>query len=157
MTLVYRIVFGVVFLLSHFNFFAQVDILPVLDSSSVIIINSVSIQGNNKTKEYIILREITFKEGDTMLFSIFEQELDRSQKNIFNTALFVISKINAIQSPNEKNRYNIIIELKERFFIIPEPVFELYDRNYKEWRRIYDSDWERIKYGVRLKHFNASG
>ena len=45
------------------NMVPGVDVLPYIPKT---VISSISITGNKKTKDIIILREITFAEGDTI-------------------------------------------------------------------------------------------
>lgn len=136
---------------------AQLYVSSINDSTAKITVGSISVQGQSKTKTYIITREIIFKVGDTIVYKDLPKILERSKNNIFNTALFNDVKINTIQNPLNELQFDFIIEVKERWYIIPEPVFELYDRNYKVWAKVYNRDIERIRYGVKLKFNNFSG
>lgn len=134
---------------------AQNDTIPKTDTTTVIIIAGIHFQGNKHTKDYIIARDLTFKKGDTLFLNKLAAAMDRSQKNIFNTALFNEVKVEAVSlHPNERD---IFITVKERWYIIPAPVFQLYDRNYKEWWKTYDHDIRRVSYGIRFSHKNFSG
>jgi outer membrane protein assembly factor BamA len=134
---------------------AQYPIPRPADSTEKIVITAIHIQGNTKTKDYIITRDLTFKKGDTLLLKDLNASLDRSQKNIFNSALFNEAKVEALKlHPGE---CEVFISVKERWYIIPTPVFELYDRNYKEWWNTYNHDIRRVTYGVRFSHRNFSG
>jgi outer membrane protein assembly factor BamA len=142
-------------LISGIYVHAQEAISPQADSTEKIVIAAIHIQGNAKTKDYIITRDLTFKKGDSLLLKDLNAALDRSQKNIFNSALFNETKVEAVKlQPGE---YEVFISVKERWYIIPTPVFELYDRNYKEWWNTYNHDIRRVSYGVRFSHRNFSG
>ena len=139
----------IIFILSGIFVQAQTD------SSSKTVIANIYIQGNARTKDYIITRDITFKKGDTLSQKELEAAADRSQKNIFNSALFNDVKIDLVKlRPGE---CDVFITVKERWYIIPTPVFELYDRNYKEWWKTYNHDIRRVTYGIRFSHRNFSG
>jgi outer membrane protein assembly factor BamA len=129
-------------------------VLPI-DSTAKIVISGIFIQGNARTKDYIVTRDITFKKGDSILLKDLDAAIDRSQKNIYNSTLFNEVKIDAVKlRPGE---CDIFITVKERWYIIPSPVFELYDRNYKEWWNTYNHDIRRVTYGIRFSHKNFSG
>lgn len=134
---------------------AQNATIPQRDTAEFIIIAGIHFQGNKHTKDYIIARDLTFRQGDTVLIRDLDARLDRSQKNIFNTALFNDVRVEAVSlNPGERD---VFITVKERWYIIPAPVFQLYDRNYKEWWKTYDHDIRRVTYGVRFSHKNFSG
>lgn len=59
------------------------------DSSTKIIIRSITISGNKKTKEYIIRREMQLKTGDTVNAGSFNDELQKLQQQVYNTNLFL--------------------------------------------------------------------
>ena len=127
----------------------------VSDSTRKVFISAIHIQGNAKTKSYIITRDLTFQKGDTLPLNELEQQMDRSQKNIFNSALFNYVKVEAVKLRDGERE--VFITVKERWYIIPAPVFDLYDRNYKEWWNTYNHDLRRVTYGIRFSHRNFSG
>ncbi len=138
--------------------YSQVTIPSFIpNSAAAFYINKVIVQGNKKTKDYIITRDITFKAGDSATPAQLQALLDRSQKNIFNTALFTEVKIDARKNIDNEQLLTVYIIVKERWYIFPVPVFELYDRNYKEWFKVYRADLNRVRYGVKFTHYNFSG
>src|ERR1035437_6949316 len=58
------------------------------DTSRLVVIHSITIDGNLRTRSSIILRELPFHELDTIRQTPFRQMLIAGQENIFNTALF---------------------------------------------------------------------
>ncbi len=117
-------------------------------------IDSLSFFGNNRTKEVVLLRELTFEKGtcfpsEAKLHAAVEQ----SRVNLSNTQLFV--EVDAIYAPGLIN--HIHFELRERWYIIPQPVFELADRNFNEWWYLHERDLSRITYGFRIKDYNFRG
>jgi outer membrane protein assembly factor BamA len=136
---------------------SQVIAPPVSDSFRLYTIGDIEINGAKKTKNYIILREIIFFRDQSIFAGELFKNLERSRNNIFNTALFNQVLITASESKSDSSILNIRIDLKERFYIIPVPVFDLYDRNYKVWSKVYHRDPTRIRYGVLFKYKNFTG
>ncbi|MDE0471458.1 MAG: hypothetical protein OXH57_05915 [Ekhidna sp.] len=58
------------------------------DSTEWISIEKISIEGNRKTKERIITRELSFNVGDSLLFTQFDSLFIWNKIRIYNTNLF---------------------------------------------------------------------
>src|SRR4051794_16731568 len=82
------------------------------DSSRLVTIGAILIQGNAKTKDYIILRELELKKGDTVRLSKLEKILAKDRNRIYNTRLFNSVKVTPIVS--ELGMADIYIEVQER-------------------------------------------
>src|SRR5690348_1867838 len=97
------------------------------DDTSSLFIASISIYGNNKTKNFIIEREIPFKQGDYVAAKDIQKKLETAKEQLINTSLFLDVSV-FIQ-----NRYGqfvfITVYLKERWYIFPLPYFSLVDKN----------------------------
>ena len=78
-------------------------------SDSSITITSILVSGNKHTKTNIVLRELMFKEGDVISISKFQEAVDISKSQIFNTTLFSDIKIQATPAPNQKNGVIVLI------------------------------------------------
>jgi hypothetical protein len=50
-----------------------------------------------------------------------------------------------------------MVEVEERWFTFPIPIFELSDRNFNEWWQNYDHKLNRTNYGLRLYQYNFRG
>lgn len=138
------------------------DSLPAEDGSLKIsmkkqfdyaIIDEVVISGNKTTKRYIILRELDFKEKDSIKYSELEARIKKSKENLLNTSLFNFVTIDTVVIKD--NYLKIKIDVKERWYTWPVPVFELADRNFNQWWET--KDLERIKYGFFLNRDNFRG
>ena len=66
----------------------QVPQVGKAHNPDTIIIHQICISGNSVTKKGIILRELEFKEHDTLPVTQFSQMLVSGKQNIFNTRLF---------------------------------------------------------------------
>ena len=117
------------------------------------IINKIDIYGNKKTKPYIITRELHFHQGDTISKNNIRKLLKQSQENIFNTSLFNFVTIDTNIISN--NLIDININVIERWYFWPFPVFEFADRNFNSWLK--DSDFSKLNYGLYLIQENFRG
>ena len=118
-------------------------------------IQQFKINGNKKTKDDIILREIQFKPGESIKNTELGIAITKAQQQIFNTGLFITVLL--VASPISTNNVEIQIDVRERWYIYPVPQFQIVDRNLNEWLRTYHADLNRVNYGVKFIHFNLSG
>jgi hypothetical protein len=125
------------------------------NSTANFIISDIIISGNRKTKDYIILREMKMKKGDEIIPSQVFRKLSESRDLIYNTTLFSIVELFPIFG--DSNRIVIKVNLVERWYIYPSPVFKLADRNFNEWYKTHNAELERVTYGVKFSHNNLSG
>jgi outer membrane protein assembly factor BamA len=120
-----------------------------------ITIDHIFIIGNRVTKEKIIRRELSLKEGDSYPLSTFGILLKRNEEKITNTSLFISVNISKIDVPVHKA--DIIIRVVERWYLFPIPVLELADRNFNDWWVNHNHDFRRIEWGLRLTKYNMRG
>jgi hypothetical protein len=120
-----------------------------LDSSGYFIhLNRIFIVGNRVTKDQIILRELTLKPGDIVYSTEFPIILDLDRKKLINTRLFNTVEIRLLEYAHD--RVDILVDVNERWYTFPSPIFELSDRNFNEWWQYYNHDFKRVNYGLRL-------
>lgn len=117
------------------------------------VIDQIIITGNRKTRAYIIYRELTFHEGDSFPAYVLESAIERSRQNLMNTALFNFVEIRYFQG--FANSVVVHINLTERWYLWPSPVFEIADRNINEWWQ--KKDLSRTNYGLFVRQENVSG
>lgn len=118
-------------------------------------VRNVFVTGNRQTKSYIILREMKVKKGDSILTSQIPAALEASRNFIYNTTLFI--EVKMIPVVIDSADFNIMVDVKERWYIFPIPIFQLADRSFNEWIKKYDADLNRVSYGVKFYHLNVSG
>jgi outer membrane protein assembly factor BamA len=123
--------------------------------TSFIIIDKILIEGNKKTKDRIILRELNFKEGDTINRKNQKEIFEWNKNRIFNTNLFITVNLYVVDI--NSIRKTILITVQERWYIYPIPVFELADRNFNEWWQDRNRDPERINAGIFYVQKNVRG
>lgn len=134
---------------------ATVDTLINTSSNRLVTVNRVLIIGNKITKEKIISRELDLKPGDTISTFRLEKVLQQDQRKIYNLRLFNSVSIRWLEVT--QSQVDLLIEVNERWYIFPVPVFELSDRNFNEWWQNYDHDFSRVNYGLRLYQYNFRG
>jgi outer membrane protein assembly factor BamA len=132
------------------------NVIAEAQSLTAVTVDSIIIEGNQKTKRRYMTRELTFQEGDTIPLSILASVLDNNRLRLLNTNLFVSVKTNVSQW-REDNHVTVKITCLENWFFYPIPIFELADRNFNVWWTEMKRDLSRTNYGFRLTYNNATG
>jgi outer membrane protein assembly factor BamA len=127
----------------------------VTDSAGKLCIKNIVVNGNKKTKGYLILRELQFKTGDSIVINTLNKEIEQAQRQVYNTTLFNEVKIEA--TPTSAYDVTITVDVKERWYIFPVPQFKWVDRNFNEWVKNYNASLKRVNYGLKFVHYNLSG
>ena len=129
--------------------------IPLQDSTGKLHVKDIIIKGNRQTKLYIILREIHFKKGDSLLIALLNKELEQARQQVYNTTLFSEVKFELVVL----SAYDImiIVDVRERWYIYPVPQFKPVDRNFNEWIKTYNASLKRVNYGLKFVHYNLSG
>ncbi len=122
-----------------------------------LIIDSIIFEGNKKTKNYILRRELDFRIHDTVDASTFPSRLESGRGRILNTGLFNEVTANIKSWNTETNHIKVHIKVEESWYIIPVPIFELADRNFNVWWNDFHGSLDRINYGIRFVHQNLTG
>ncbi|RMD86930.1 MAG: hypothetical protein D6813_14240, partial [Calditrichaeota bacterium] len=99
----------------------------------------IIVQGNEKTKENIILREMKLKPGDK--YDPTKAELDRLR--IQNLGIFNRVEVDAIPSPRG---VILVVTVSEMWYLFPYPILFTNER-----------DWSKISFGAGLLHTNFRG
>lgn len=116
-------------------------------------ISGILIDGNKQTQEKIILRELTFHEGDTLAAADLYERLERSRQNLLNLGLFnTATLLPTYLGPHE---VFISISVNERWYWWPQPMIRFADPNFNTWW--LTKDLRRINFGVELNRFNMRG
>lgn len=131
---------------SYTNLFAQTD---------SVVVDHIFLSGNKKTKDYIILRELDFDINDSLSLADSSKIIEACQNKIFNTKLFISVEVALIKQGHK--RIDVLILLKERWYIFPIPILELADRNVHEWRTQHNLSLSRLDWGLRFRHENFRG
>ena len=134
---------------------AEGQSISKIPTDSLLIIRRIIVAGNKVTQERIILRELSLKPGDSLDRSEVSSAIAQQQKRIYNLLLFNRVTIEPLEI--DPGVIDLLIEVHERWYTYPIPIFELSDRNFNEWWENYDRDLSRVNYGLRLYQYNFRG
>lgn len=112
--------------------------LDVLDS--MLVVGNIVISGNNQTKDIVILREMSLREGQR----ITRQLIKYDQNRIYSLGLFNQVRIDVV--PASDTLVTLVVNVHERWYVFPYPIFGLKDR-----------DWSKVFYGFGILHNNFLG
>ncbi len=125
----------------------------LLISEDRLVVEGFEVSGNKITKERIIIREMVFGLGDTILKMDLIPVLQRSKDNLLNTSLFNFVNLDVRHLPG--NRIIIEIMVIERWYIWPVPILDYAERNFSEF--VKHAEWDRLVYGAWLQWKNFRG
>lgn len=135
------------------RYFFLLLLFPLFSFSQKCIIKSIDIKGNKQTRKIIIIRELPFKQNDTLDFADFKTNLDKGRENILNTSLFNFVEIDTVRA--DSVFFEITINVTERWYLWPIPIFEQASRNFNTW--LYERDFEKVNYGLFFAKVNFRG
>ncbi len=161
-----RAFFFFVFLYAN-NLYGQDSIAPEGLSSNLgftapitaayVYIDTITIEGNRKTLDKVILRELNFASGDSFAVAELEDILKAREDLIMNTGLFTRAEISFKNWEGATNKIHLLVTVEEGWYIYPVPVFELADRNFNVWWVEQKRALNRLNFGVEFTHLNLSG
>ena len=122
--------------------------------TTFISVGRIQIEGNKRTKDFIIERELDIKQGVKILKIELEDRLAQNQKRIINTTLF--RDVSVTHTDAIGDEINIIVKVKENWYLWAFPYASFNDRNFNEWRN-RGSDFGRLNYGFFVDHENLFG
>ena len=130
--------FSIFIILTIVTFAQNVDSPSSLSDSSFQV-DIIKISGNEKTKDFVILRELTFDVGD----SVNSEILFLNRERVFSLGIFTKVTLGTSQEDGV-NCVTILIE--ESWYIFPVPFINIRERTL-----------ERTSYGISLKYKNFRG
>ena len=96
-------------LLLFVTFYSGVDLYAQAD---YVIIDEVILDGNKRTKDGIILRELDLFAGDTLYYADTSQWRLENEKRILSTGLFTNVAVD-LGAHQEDNRRDVVIDIQE--------------------------------------------
>ena len=124
-------------------------------SENIFTVRNIVISGNRKTKESVILRELPFKAGDTYPLPELVKKFEIGRKQLMNTVLF--HEVVVALKSFEENNVDILVEVKERWYLFPIPYIRFVDRNINQWLVEQNARLNRVNYGIKFLYNNATG
>ena len=135
--------------------FPAIDTTKQNPAQALFTVRTIYILGNKRTRPDIILREIPFKSGEQYPLNELVKKFEGARKQLMNTALFhdVVVALKSFDGYN----IDIIVDVKERWYIFPVPYFKPVDRNINQWIIEQKASLSRVNYGAKLLYNNATG
>ncbi len=119
----------------------SVQIVCSQDSlESSLSVDRISIVGNEQTKDFVILREMTLKSGSTITPQLLEYDKNR----IYSLGLFNEVQLQVV--PFSDTTATLVVLVSERWYIYPYPIFG-----------IKDGDWGKLYFGLGVFNTNFRG
>jgi hypothetical protein len=123
-----------------------------------ITVSTIILSGNAKTQDHIIIRELSFEKNVSYATGDLDKRIEKSKENLTNLKLFNFITINKTEN---KDSTEITIDVIEKWYIWPFPVFEISERNFNTWWKEFAannySDFSRLNYGVEFNWQNFRG
>jgi outer membrane protein assembly factor BamA len=128
----------------------------VLQSSrDSVYLGHIIFDGNKKTKESVLLRELSVAAGDKIALKEIENLAELNRRRLMNISLF--SEATVTKEWVNDSTVDWKFKVKEQWFIMPELAFRLADRNINVWWSEHHHDLRRTNLGILLKHRNLRG
>ena len=137
----------------YFLFICLVSHSFFLGQDAAFEVANIRIVGNDKTKEFVIHRELTFSIVDTLSYSLIDAELQKSLLNLQNTSLF--NFVTVEHHPVDARYTEVLIVVTERWYVWPFPILEVADPNFNTW--LETKNFTRINWGSMIANRNFRG
>lgn len=134
---------------------AQTSLADSSENMSVVTVNQIFIVGNEKTRRNVILREMDIVEGAIYYWDDFTKLVNGDQIKIYNLQLFNAVTVTPLFTADDQ--VELLVSVKERWYVIPSIIISLADRNFSEWWTNQGRDFSRVNYGLKLSHNNVGG
>ena len=130
-------------------------VTTVSDTNRLFVVSNIIIEGNDKTKPAIILRELPFQLGEEYALGTIVQRFKKAKKQLMNTGLFreVIVSLQNI----DDHDVNIKVDVEEKWYVWPMVFIKPVDESFNQWWSDKNRDMTRVNYGIRLTHNNITG
>ena len=140
-------------------FFSFILLVVNVSAQSVdyFIVSDIVIKENKRTKPAVLFNELDFQKGDTIYISEFALRKKENEKRLLGTALFTAAELNIKNWDTDEGTADIIITVRENWYIYPGIIFELADRNFNVWWTEQNRDFDRVNYGISVDHINVTG
>ncbi len=115
----------------------------------------IGMVGVNKTRDWVILREMSIQAGDSVSVADLPEILERSRTNIYNLGLF---NHVALTTQEVGQDLFVLITVNERFFFLGAPILKLEERNsFDALNALLNQDLRRLSYGLSFSWRNLTG
>ncbi|MFM8806262.1 MAG: POTRA domain-containing protein [Sphingomonadales bacterium] len=129
--------------------------MVMVPAGAKLLVASITVVGNKKTRPNIITREVPFSPGQSYGLQELADLFETAQQQLMNTTLFHSVKVSAGQF--DGNCVEVVVQVVERWYIFPFPYFKLIDRNFNQWLIDQKASLKRVNYGTKLLYNNVTG
>lgn len=127
------------------------------DSNRVLKIEAIQIAGNKTTRDFIMLREMNLKPGDTVSENNLAEFIEKKRTRLLNMQLFSMVDISAVYPNDLDSSIDLHIQVREVLYWLPKPIFSLADRNFNVWWVEQHKALNRTNIGFELTRVNFRG
>jgi len=117
------------------------------------VIDSIRLQGNNKTQGEIIFAELSFATGDSLTSTMLDREIIVSENKLRLLGLF--NFVNITYKASDSEHVSVLVDLVERWYVWVYPILEIGDINLDTY--ILNQEYTRINYGISFERHNLFG
>ena len=127
----------------------------IRDTGSLFTIRDIVINGNERTKNSIILRELPFGVDEAHPLDFITSKFYETQQRLMNTGLFrsVVVSLNSISGKDVLVR----IDVEEKWYLYPLPFVRVVEGKFGKWWNEKGRDLNQLNYGIRFTQNNATG
>ncbi len=118
-------------------------------------VRNIIIEGNRKTRPEIIIRELSFKQGDRLLLQDLVKRFEFARRQLMNTTLF--HEVTVALKSFDGYDVDVLVQVRERWYLFPVPYFKPIDRNLNQWIVEQNASLSRVNYGAKLLWNNFTG
>ena len=118
-------------------------------------IREIVLEGHRRTRARVVFREMGLKRGARVPSKDLRLRVDQSYNTLMNTGLFASIDI-TIDTLNAE-QVQLVLGIRETWYLYPVPVFELADRNFNVWLNEMGASLDRVNVGGKLTYYNFTG
>jgi outer membrane protein assembly factor BamA len=134
--------------------FTTKESVPHADTTRIYTVLELNIEGNKRTRDKVILRELPFEEGGRYSLADLAAGCTEARGRLMNTQLFLDVVVGI--SSTQRDEARVLVTVRERWYFIPRPVLDIVGSTYQKW--VSDGmPLANVRYGVNIKHKNLSG
>jgi outer membrane protein assembly factor BamA len=123
--------------------------------SEYVVIDSIQITGQKKTRTKNILRELDFSVGDTLQINNLAKAVEQNRLLLMSTGLFSVVEISVENTVISKAIIKVKVE--ESWYLYPFVNIEIGDRNFNVWWVQQNHALNRLNYSFQVAHRNLTG
>ncbi|MDQ3015843.1 MAG: BamA/TamA family outer membrane protein [Bacteroidota bacterium] len=138
-------------------FFAGFILISLHLDAQHVVLEHLTIYGLKRTKELTVFRELTFEVGDSLVQTDLGEIIERNKNNLLNMGIFNEVEINVSEWNTETHKIDIVVEVRESWYIYAVPILDIADRNINVWWTEHNHSLSRLNLGGRLDFLNFTG